>query len=33
MANVLTLSSPWITYTRKVKALFGDDPEINIVFD
>lgn len=27
------LSSPWAQYYEKVKAMFGDDPEIKIVFD
>ena len=27
----LKLSPPWITYINKLKALFGEDPEINIV--
>lgn len=27
----LKLSPPWVTYVNKLKALFGEDPEINIV--
>ena len=27
----LKLSPPWVTYINKLKALFGEDPEINIV--
>ena len=26
------LSPPWVTYYREIKALFGDDPEIVVVF-
>lgn len=33
MANQLKLSAPWIKYYREIQALFGDDPEIKIVFD
>lgn len=33
MANNFKLSAPWASYYRKVQALFGDDPEIKIVFD
>ena len=29
----LKLSSPWITYYRKVAALFSEDPEVSVVFD
>lgn len=29
----IKLSAPWDTYYEQVKALFGDDPEIHIVFD
>ena len=29
----IKLSAPWNTYYEQVKALFGDDPEIHIVFD
>lgn len=32
MANV-KLSAPWMNFYREVVALFGDDPEIKIVFD
>ena len=27
------LSSPWVLYFRKIEALFGQDPEIQIKFD
>lgn len=27
------LSSPWVVYYREVNALFGQDPEIHVVFD
>ena len=33
MNNKVKLSSPWMTYFNKYKALFGDDPEINVAFD
>ena len=29
----LKLSPPWITYVNKIKALFGNDPDVNIVYD
>ena len=29
----LKLSAPWITYVREVRALFGKDPQVRIVFD
>lgn len=29
----LNLSAPWITFVHEVQALFGEDPEIKIVFD
>lgn len=29
----LNLVSPWFEYYHKMKALFGEDPDINIVFD
>ena len=29
----LKLSPPWITYVNKVIAMFGADPDINIVYD
>ncbi len=32
MENV-KISSPWITYYHKIKAMFIDDPNIDIVFD
>jgi len=28
----IKLSAPWVTYFNKVKALFGDDPEINVEY-
>ena len=34
MADIrLKLSPPWIIYVNMVKALFGNDPEINIEYD
>lgn len=29
----LRISSPWVTYYRKIKALFGKDPQIKITYD
>ena len=29
----MKLSPPWITFVNEVKALFGEDPEIKIVYD
>ena len=29
----IKLSPPWYNYFREVKALFGDDPDINVIFD
>lgn len=29
----LRLSAPWFGYYEKVKALFGDDPDVQLVFD
>ena len=29
----LKLSAPWVTFVRQVKALFGKDPQIKIVYD
>ena len=29
----LKISSPWVTYINEIKALFGNDPDINIVYD
>lgn len=29
----VTLSSPWVGYARKLYMLFGEDPEINIVYN
>ena len=31
MANKMGLSSPWVTYARKVHALFAEDPDIECV--
>ena len=31
--EALKLSAPWNTYVRKVRALFGKDPQIKIVYD
>lgn len=28
----LNLSSPWATYYKQVKAIFGDDEDINVIF-
>lgn len=33
MAKDLKLSPPWDTFVRELKALFGEDPDINIQFD
>ena len=33
MANNFKLASPWTAYYRKIQALFGEDPDIKIVFD
>ena len=33
MNKKLNLSAPWYIYVRELRALFGQDPEINIVFD
>ena len=29
----IKLAPPWVTYVNEIKALFGDDPEINVVYD
>lgn len=29
----VNLSSPWLTFVHEIYALFGEDPEIKIVFD
>ena len=29
----LKLAPPWITYVNKIQALFGNDPDINVVYD
>lgn len=29
----MKLSAPWITYYKKIEALFGKDPEIKVIFD
>jgi len=31
--EALKLSAPWNTYVRKIKALFGKDPQIKIAYD
>ena len=31
--NKLEISSPWVTYVRQIKLLFGQDPAIKITFD
>lgn len=33
MADRLGLSSPWITYFRKIEALFDKDPDVMVDFD
>ena len=33
MSEKLKLSPPWITYVRKIEALFGEDPDIKIEYD
>ena len=34
MYNVkLKLAPPWVTYVNKIKTLFGNDPDIDIVYD
>lgn len=33
MAETLKLSAPWVIYFRELKALFGDDPAINVTYD
>lgn len=33
METKINLSSPWVTYVRELQALFGEDPEITIVYD
>ena len=33
MANNVKLASPWTAYYRKIQALFGEDPDIKVVFD
>ena len=33
MADRLGLSSPWITYFKKIEALFEKDPEVAVDFD
>ena len=30
---IINLSAPWITFYRKVEAMFKYDPDINVVFD
>ena len=31
--NEVKLSSPWVLYYRKLEALFGNDPDIEVEFD
>ena len=33
MSETLKLSAPWVTFVHEIKALFGEDPEINIQFN
>ena len=33
MSEKLKLSPPWVTYVRKIEALFGEDPDIKIEYD
>ena len=33
MAKHATLAAPWFQYFRKIEALFGDDPDIDVLFD
>lgn len=33
MDNKIKMASPWVIYYQKIKALFGEDPEINIIYD
>ncbi len=33
MTSKMGLSSPWVTYARKVHALFAEDPDIQCVWD
>ena len=32
MAN-MKLSPPWCIFYREIQALFGDDPEVHVVYD
>lgn len=31
--NTLDLSTPWVEYARKIYILFGQDPEISVIYD
>ena len=31
--RMATLSAPWVTYYRKIEALFGNDPQVNVQYD
>lgn len=33
MENKMGISSPWVIYAKKLMALFGEDPEIEIAYD
>ena len=33
MTDNVKLSAPWVVYYRKLEALFGEDPDIKLVFD
>ena len=33
MATHVKLASPWVQYYREIEALFGDDPDIKVLFD
>lgn len=33
LSEKLKLSSPWVNYFHEIAALFGEDPDINIVYD
>lgn len=33
LSEKLKLSSPWVNYFHEIEALFGQDPDINIVYD
>ena len=33
MSDKVGLSAPWVKYYREINALFGDDPDIRVVYD